>query len=88
MKRVESLDYLRGLMALAVMIYHYVAWTIGGLEADSVLGRLGIYAVSVFYILSGLSLAIVYNDRISSIGDVRDFMIKRVFRIFPITDCP
>lgn len=84
MKRVESLDYLRGLMALAVMVYHYTAWTVGGLESESVLGRLGIYAVSVFYILSGLSLAIVYHGRVTQFGDVRNFMIKRVFRIFPL----
>jgi peptidoglycan/LPS O-acetylase OafA/YrhL len=82
--RVQSLDYLRGLMALAVMVYHYVSGSIGDLGSDSILGRLGIYAVSVFYILSGVSLAIVYADSLRSGADVIDFAIRRLFRIFPL----
>ncbi len=64
--RVESLDYLRGLLAVSVMIYHYVAWSGVELGADTVLGRLGIYSVSTFYILSGLSLGLVYRGRINN----------------------
>ncbi len=82
--RVQSLDYLRGLMALAVMTYHYTGWSVGPLGSETVLGRLGIYAVSLFYILSGVSLAIVYQGRIRSGGDILDFAVKRVFRIFPL----
>lgn len=86
MKRVESLDYLRGLMALAVMLYHYLSWSafepaVGG---DYLLGKLGIYAVSIFYILSGLSLALVYDGRISTKGSVLSFYVKRFFRILPL----
>lgn len=82
--RVQSLDYLRGLMALAVMIYHYTSWSVGDLGSSSILGRLGIYAVSVFYILSGVSLAIVYSDGLRNGADVVDFGIRRLFRIFPL----
>ena len=78
------MDYLRGLMALAVMIYHYASWSIGDLGSDSILGRLGIYAVSIFYILSGVSLAIVYADDLRSGTDVIDFGVRRLFRIFPL----
>lgn len=84
MKRIESLDYLRGLMALAVMIYHYASWSEGGIGSEYLLGKLGIYAVSTFYILSGLSLAIVYNGRINTRIDIQGFLLKRVFRIFPL----
>jgi peptidoglycan/LPS O-acetylase OafA/YrhL len=82
--RVQSLDYLRGLMALAVMIYHYASWSIGDLGSGSVLGRLGIYAVSIFYILSGVSLALVYADRLQHGVDAFDFAVRRLFRIFPL----
>jgi len=82
--RVQSLDYLRGLMALAVMIYHYTSWTFGDLGSGSILGRLGIYAVSIFYILSGVSLAIVYADGMRNGADVVDFGVRRLFRIFPL----
>lgn len=86
MKRVESLDYLRGLMALSVMAYHYLSWSIfePSLGGEYVLGKLGIYAVSIFYILSGLSLSIVYQGKIDSVDNVISFYIKRVFRIFPL----
>ena len=84
MKRVECLDYLRGLMALAVMIYHYVSWSIGTVGSESLLGKLGIYAVSMFYILSGLSMGLVYFGRMKTGNDVVSFSIKRIFRIFPL----
>ena len=83
-RRIESLDHLRGLMALSVMTYHYVSWTNGALPSSSLLGRLGIYAVSIFYVLSGLSLSLVYNHRINRGTDVGRFIVKRIFRIFPL----
>jgi peptidoglycan/LPS O-acetylase OafA/YrhL len=86
MKRIESLDYLRGLMAFSVMLYHYVSWAYPSQlqGSDRILGRLGIYSVSMFFIVSGLSLTIVYNNKIKTIKDIRYFLIKRVFRIFPL----
>ncbi|GLK87896.1 acyltransferase [Pseudomonas turukhanskensis] len=84
MKRIESLDYLRGAMAFAVMAYHFTSWSGLPQESESILGRLGIYAVSMFYILSGLSLALVYSGRINNGADIRDFAIKRAFRIIPL----
>lgn len=82
--RIPSLDYLRGTMAVSVMVYHYAVWS--GLEIanGSLLSKLGIYAVSIFYILSGLSLAIVYRGKISEGRDIGAFLIKRLFRIVPL----
>lgn len=88
--RVESLDYLRGIMALSVVIYHYTSWSMSsGSSVDVIgsqffLGKLGIYAVSVFYILSGISLAFIYDGKITSTRHVAAFAVKRVFRIFPL----
>lgn len=42
MKRIESLDYLRGLMALSIMVYHYTAWTLNGVPSEYLLGKLGV----------------------------------------------
>ncbi len=84
MKRVESLDYLRGVMAVSVMLYHYFSWSFGTLGGETLLGKLGVYAVSIFFILSGLSLSIVYDNRISNVSDIGAFFLKRLFRIFPL----
>jgi exopolysaccharide production protein ExoZ len=84
MKRIESLDYLRGLMALSVMVFHYSRRTFGQMGSDTLIGRLGIYAVAVFYILSGLSLTLVYAGRIKHSSDIVAFFAKRFFRIAPL----
>ncbi|NTW23338.1 MAG: acyltransferase [Lentimicrobium sp.] len=81
--RVQSLDYLRGLMALGIMVYHYFTWTGFKFGAETFPGKIGIYGVSVFYVLSGLTLFIVYNNKLSFLN-IHHYFIKRVFRIFPL----
>jgi exopolysaccharide production protein ExoZ len=78
--RVASLDYLRGLSAFGIMMYHYSSFSFGSWQSDSLLGRIGIYGVSIFYILSGLTLFLVYRNNFN----LYDFYIKRLFRIFPL----
>jgi exopolysaccharide production protein ExoZ len=82
--RIETLDWLRGLMALSIMFYHICGWEGFRLESDTILGRLGIYGVSIFFILSGLSMAIVYNSYIINLNTAFKFIIRRVFRIWPL----
>ncbi|MBN8704199.1 MAG: acyltransferase, partial [Bacteroidetes bacterium] len=80
--RYYSLDYLRGLMALFVMIYHYSMWLNIPISTTSVIAKLGVYAVIIFYILSGLSLSLVYGS--ANDFNYSSFYIKRFFRIFPL----
>jgi exopolysaccharide production protein ExoZ len=82
--RIESLDWLRGFMAFAVMCYHLSLWTSFPLDAASVLGRLGIYSVSVFFVLSGLSMVLVYHSFFYSWKQVLIFWLRRIFRIWPL----
>ncbi|WP_338558077.1 acyltransferase family protein [Acinetobacter sp. KS-LM10] len=84
MKRYESLDWLRGLMAFAIMIYHLVSWTFFHPESGSLLGNFGVYGVSIFFVLSGLSMAIVYNHFIKDIQSSIVFFLRRVFRLLPL----
>jgi len=84
MKRYETLDWLRGLMALSIMIYHLVAWKITGSDASSILGIFGIYGVSIFFVLSGLSMAIVYHNYIKDPTTSLTFFLRRIFRIWPL----
>jgi exopolysaccharide production protein ExoZ len=82
--RVESLDWLRGLMAIAIMTYHLFVWLYHPLQSSYLLGRLGIYGVSVFFVLSGLSMAIVYSTFTGNIKSSVVFYIRRIFRIWPL----
>jgi exopolysaccharide production protein ExoZ len=83
--RLHSLDYLRGLVAFSIMIYHFLSWSIGRFEAESFIGRIGLYGVSIFYVLSGLTLYLVYYDKMKpNYEDVISFFKKRIFRIFPL----
>ena len=83
--RLYNLDYLRGLAAFSIMIYHYSSWGICDFLADTFFGRIGIYGVSVFYVLSGLTLYFVYFKTIKiSRNDMYVFFKKRIFRIFPL----
>jgi exopolysaccharide production protein ExoZ len=74
--RNEPLDWLRGLLAAAIMLYHLVA--------SSLLGRLGVYGVSMFFVLSGLSIALVYHRFIIDGATAGRFFVRRVFRIWPL----
>jgi len=85
-QRVDLLDYLRGIMALSVLVYHYTTWSEINLiyPFDQVVSRLGIYAVSAFYVLSGVSLAYVYFHKKVNVEFLKEFTIKRFFRIAPL----
>ncbi len=81
--RINTLDYLRGLMALCIMVYHYFSWTFHAYDSATFLGVLGIYGVSVFYVLSGLTLFHVYNNKLD-FSNLYSFFVKRIFRILPL----
>ena len=83
--RLYNLDYLRGLASFGIMIYHYFSWSLGDFSDNMFLGRIGIYGVSIFYVLSGLTLYYVYSDKMKpSQQDILSFFKKRIFRIFPL----
>lgn len=82
--RVESLDYLRGMAALSILSFHFSTWIFGELHPQSFLGKMGIYGVSIFYVLSGLTLYHVYKDQLAKGVDILIFFLKRIFRIYPL----
>jgi exopolysaccharide production protein ExoZ len=83
--RIQGLDYLRGLAAFGIMVFHYSTWTLGKFEADTVVARIGIYGVSIFYAISGLTLFSVYHSKMQfTTHDLYDFFKKRILRIFPL----
>lgn len=83
--RLYSLDYLRGLAAFGIMIYHYLFWIQGAFTSDRFMGRVGVYGVAIFYVLSGLTLYHVYEySQGKKPFSVGQFFRKRIYRIFPL----
>jgi exopolysaccharide production protein ExoZ len=86
--KINSLHYLRGLLALGVMLYHYYSWPLGYgyyLDANNILSRFGNYGVSLFFILSGLTLFHVYSGiNMRVLKNLKSYSLKRFFRIYPL----
>ncbi len=85
MSRIHNLDYLRGLSAFGIMYYHFLSWSLGKFDSSHFLGKFGIYGVAIFYVLSGLTLYHVYNNRLKfNLESISNFFKKRFFRIIPL----
>jgi peptidoglycan/LPS O-acetylase OafA/YrhL len=83
--RVAYVDGLRGLAALAVLIYHATLWLQLALGDANPLGfalRLGAYGVELFFVLSGFCLAYPFLQRREGLDLVR-FATRRIVRIVP-----
>ncbi|WP_024677637.1 acyltransferase family protein [Pseudomonas syringae] len=81
MKRFLVLDSFRGLCALAVVLHHFHA-----VQSITELGffRHANYLVNFFFALSGFVLYHTYADRLSSAGRLKQFVIARVCRLYPL----
>jgi peptidoglycan/LPS O-acetylase OafA/YrhL len=77
--RLVGLDGLRGICALAVIIYHLLWYT-----DVAKLPAIGTYGVYVFFTLSGYVLFYKYGMRKLSADMLRDFFSARIWRILPV----
>lgn len=87
--RLDALDFLRGLCAVAVAMYHYHMWSGAAVPrfVESLLAIAGTYGVSVFFILSGYSLAHAYHNKFQqkiSIDDYQGYIRRRIGRLAPL----
>lgn len=84
MKRLEYLDALRGLAAMAVVIYHFIGWK----WADQLSIKTafvffnGADAVSFFFVLSGFVLSYKFLQH-DAILHIPKFIYKRILRLYP-----
>lgn len=84
MPRIYTIDYLRGILALCVVLYHYSGWVdVGGQDVSTLLGKLGIYAVSAFFIVSGMSIYLSYSNCNWNIRTIFGFGVRRFLRLAP-----
>lgn len=85
-KRIYSLDLLRGIIAILIVIYHYFSWleVKTSYPTDVFISRIGVYGVAIFYVLSGITLSTVYLNKEADKKFVSQFFFKRIIRIAPL----
>ncbi|HEY4326860.1 MAG TPA: acyltransferase [Mucilaginibacter sp.] len=77
----EILDGLRGVAALAIVVFHFMEWAISDYSKNFI-GH-GFLAVDFFFCLSGFVIAYAYDDRIAKMGVV-EFFKSRLIRLHPL----
>jgi len=80
-KHFEVLDGLRGMAALAVVVFHFME-LIAPDSRHNFIGH-GFLAVDFFFCLSGFVIAYAYDDRIGRLG-LAEFFRSRLIRLHPL----
>jgi exopolysaccharide production protein ExoZ len=82
-RRLESLDFLRGVAIFGVVTFH----TFGLFHADNAAIRLiagqGFFGVQLFFIVSALTMCLMWDRRAGEHRAAPKFYIRRFFRIAP-----
>jgi exopolysaccharide production protein ExoZ len=84
--RLVWIDYLRGILAFFVMVYHYTEWNsiYWPMPFNQIISKIGVPAVSGFYIISGYSIAYVYFNKNINIKFISIFLFRRFMRLAPL----
>ena len=80
-KHFEILDGLRGIAALAIVIFHFMEWVLPD-SSKNFIGH-GFLAVDFFFCLSGFVIGYAYDDRIRKMG-AGEFFKSRLIRLHPL----
>lgn len=80
-KHFEVLDGLRGVAALAIVVFHFMEWVYPDFTQNFI-GH-GFLAVDFFFCLSGFVIGYAYDDRIKKIG-LKEFFKSRLIRLHPL----
>lgn len=77
----EILDGLRGLAAIAVVIFHFMEWVYSDFSQNFIAH--GFLAVDFFFCLSGFVIGYAYDERIGKISVIA-FLKLRLIRLHPL----
>jgi peptidoglycan/LPS O-acetylase OafA/YrhL len=77
-RHILSLDALRGIAAVAVLLIH-VGWVTG----DKELARFGYLAVDLFFVMSGFVIGRAYEHKLLAGMSWSRFMLLRIARLYP-----
>ncbi len=79
MPRVRGFDLLRGVCALAVALYHVLSW-----QQVADLHSWGRYGVYLFFLLSGASMFLAYDQKFQAGYSPLKFILLRLTRLMPL----
>lgn len=77
----KILDGLRGVAALAVVVFHFAEWI--NADVSQYFIYHGFMAVDFFFCLSGFVVAYAYDNRLKGMGTV-EFFKRRLIRLHPL----
>ncbi len=80
--RLDSLESLRGLAALLIVVHHIPAWNAAFHDIGFV--RNSYLMVHLFFVLSGFVIYGAYGERIHSVRDLARFQFLRFARLYPV----
>ena len=83
-----NLDYLRGILAIYIVIYHLLSWNhFIDLREETIFMKFAFYFVSIFFVISGYALtlsAINYRYNFKNRWNVFYYFQRRFARIYPL----
>lgn len=80
--RLDSLESVRGLAALLIVVHHMPAWNAGFHDIGFV--RNSYLMVQLFFVLSGFVIYGAYSERIHTLRDLGSFQFLRFARLYPV----
>ncbi len=84
MNRINKLDGLRGIFALAVVLFHFNVNNAPAALVNNFFVRDSYIFVDFFFILSGYVISLTYNDKLNTTKLVWQFIKKRFIRLYPL----
>lgn len=80
-KHFKILDGLRGVAALAIVVFHFAEWIYADYTQNFIVH--GFLAVDFFFCLSGFVVAYAYDNRVEGMG-TGEFFKRRLIRLHPL----
>ncbi|MBK8325183.1 MAG: acyltransferase [Betaproteobacteria bacterium] len=84
--RLLPIDFLRGIAAIGVVLFHFPYFIGYHVLLDVLLPvyRNGLIFVDLFFVISGVVLAYTYRARVKRPGDLGEYLVRRIARLWPL----
>lgn len=81
--RLQSLDFLRGIAILGVVIFHTFIIFDPGIKLVTFIASQGVYGVQLFFFVSAITMSLKWDERFGEERPICKFYVRRFFRIAP-----